>query len=162
MTYRCRQDRIFGIYLALKAWHNDLECIVLSRTDLLQFFDMDTTPTDRIQQFRLNIAPWFRGCQPYYRENDKTYVNFLFLVRGKDLSHLPQSPQLSDVKVIRKLIDDADHGFPKAALFLDLMKNHEFPSQGKIVAELAKLITGMTAPEVREQAEVTKLDIGNH
>lgn len=161
MKYRLRQDRIFGLYLAIKAWHNSLDCVVLSRKDLLQFFDMETTPTDRMEQFREHIEPWFRGYKPYYRENDKIYVNFLFLVRGKDVSHLPSSPNLSDIKVVRKLINNTDPNLPKTALFGDLADDHKVPTHGKMVAELSKLITGLTAPEIKDQAEATKSNVAN-
>ena len=41
---RRRQARILALYLTIKAWVHDLECIVVSRDDLIKFFGFDEVP----------------------------------------------------------------------------------------------------------------------
>ena len=116
--YRPRLHRTVGVYLALKAWTRGFDCIVLSRNDLLRFFDMKFTPRDRMEQIEKDVRPWFQGfvtSRP--RPNNPTFVNYLFLIRReKDESYFSSGTSLSrgGVKLLVKNVNSSDNpGAPK-------------------------------------------------
>src|SRR5712691_7254976 len=119
--YRRRLHRIVSLFLALKAWCSDVNCIVLSRTELLKFFGMDSTPGSRMAEIQMDMKPWFKGFKPYYRENDNTYVNWLFLSRSEDMSFLPLGSNLSTSPGVKRLIEGLASGGRKIVLLSEIL-----------------------------------------
>lgn len=145
--YRLRLHRIVSLYLALKAWCGGVNCIVLSRSELLRFFDMESTPGSRMPKIQNDIRPWFKGFKPYYRENDKTYVHWLFLSQSEDMSFLPSGSNLSTSSaVIRKLIDGSGSGATKIALLSEILGSAGVPTQQDMTTELTLLTAGLSSP----------------
>jgi len=54
--YRGRLHRIVSLYLALKAWGTGVNCLVLSRSELLKFFKMDSTPGSRMAEIEKDMV----------------------------------------------------------------------------------------------------------
>jgi hypothetical protein len=153
--YRLRLHRIVSLYLALKAWCAHVNCIVLSRSELLHFFDMESTPAARMAEIQKDMKPWFKGFKPYYRENNPTYVHWLFLSQSEDLSFLPPGSNLSTSSgVVRKLIDGSGSGVTKVALLSDILDDKGIPSQEHMVAELARLTAGLRSPSASTKISI--------
>ncbi len=136
--FRPRLHRAVGIYLALKAWTRGFDCIVLSREELLGFFDMKNTPQDRMEQIRKDIRPWFQGfvaSRP--KSNNPTFVKYLFLIRRKeDESHFLRGTSLSNsgVKLLVKKVNSSDNpGAPKTAFFRECVSDGRVPTQEEIL-----------------------------
>jgi hypothetical protein len=120
--YRLRLHRIISLYLVLKAWYAGVNCIAISRSELLKFFAMDTTPESRMAEIERDMKPWFKGFKPYYRENNQTYVNWLFVSQSADLSFLPDGSNLSTGSaVITKLIQASGGGTARIALLSEIL-----------------------------------------
>ena len=124
--YRLRLHRIVGLYLALKAWCRGINCIALARLEVRQFFAMDSTPRQRMTEIQSDLEPWFKGFKPYYRENDNTYVQWLFLSQGKDISFLPEGSTLSSLGAVKHLINGLGAEAPKTSLFSDISGGSPF------------------------------------
>jgi hypothetical protein len=145
--YRLRLHRIVSLYLALKAWCRDVNCIVLSRSELLNFSDMESTPASRMAEIQKDMKPWFKGFNCYYRENDHTYVHWLFLSQSEDLSFLPPRSNLSTSSaVVRRLIDGSGSGATKVALLSEILDDSGVPTQKDMVTELTLLTAGLRSP----------------
>jgi hypothetical protein len=146
--YRRRLHRIVSLYLALKAWGGGVNCLVLSRSELLRFFNMESTPETRMSEIQKDMKPWFKGFKPYYREKDRTYVHWLFLSQHEDLSFLPSGSNLSTSStVIKRLIDGAETGSTKTGLLSEILEG-KVPTQKEMVTELTLLTAGLSSPEV--------------
>jgi hypothetical protein len=153
--YRLRLHRIVSLYLALRAWCRNVNCIVLSRSELLKFFDMESTPAARMAEIQKDMTPWFKGFKAYYRENDHTYVHWLFLSQSEDLSFLPPGSNLSTSSaVVRKLIDGSGSGATKVALLSDILEDGGIPTQKDMVAELALLTAGLRSPSASTKPSI--------
>ena len=144
--YRLRLHRIVGLYLALKAWCRGVNCIALSRSEVRQFFNIDSTPKQRMTEIQNDLKPWFRGFKPYYRENDNTYVQWLFLSQGEDTSCLPAGSTFSSLGVVKSLIEGLGAEAPKTSLFSDISGGLAVPSQKDMITELTLLTAGLTSP----------------
>ena len=145
--YRLRLHRIVSLYLAIKAWCGHVNCIVLSRSELLNFFHMESTPASRMAEIQKDMKPWFKGFKCYYRENDNTYVHWLFLSQSEDLSFLPPGSNLSTSSaVVRRLIDGSGTGATKVALLSEILENGGIPTQIEMVTELTLLTAGLRLP----------------
>lgn len=103
-SYRLRLHRTGGLYLALKSWRGGVNCIALSRPEILQFCVMDSTPRQRMGEIQNDLKPWFKGFKPYYRESDNSYVQWLFLSQVEDISFLPAGSTLSSLAGVKSLI----------------------------------------------------------
>jgi len=151
--YRPRLHRTVGAYLALKAWIHDFDCIVLSRNDLEKFFDIKSTPVHRMEQIKRDIKPWFQGFKSYHRENDRTYVNYLVLLRREeDIAHFSSSIELSDRSarlLIKKVNSSNESKAPKTALFSEVVNEGKVPTQKEILSELVLVVAGLELPEVK-------------
>ena len=144
--YRFRLHRIVSLYLALKAWCGDVNCIVLSRSELLKFFNMESTPGIRMAEIEKDMKPWFKGFKPYYRENDNTYVNWLFLSQSVDISFLPSGSNLSTSLGVKKLIEGLAGGGRKIVVLSEILGAGGVPTQKDMVTELTLLTAGLTSP----------------
>ncbi len=161
--YRPRLHRTVGVYLALKAWTRGFDCIVLSRKDLFGFFAMKSTPSERMEQIRKNVRPWFRGfVASCPRPNNPTFVNYLFLIRRKkDESYFSSGTALSPsgVKLLIQIVNSSDNpGTPKTALFSKFVSDGKVPTQEDILSELVLVVSGLEAPEAKmtQPSAVTK------
>ncbi len=150
--YRPRLHRTLGVYLALKAWIRGFDCIVLSRKDLLTFFDMKVTPGERMEQIKKDVKPWFRGfvaSRP--RPNNPTFVNYLFLIRKvMDESYFSSGTSLSSsgVKLLVKNVNSSDNpGAPKTVFFRECVSEGRVPTQKEILSELVLVASGLEVPE---------------
>ena len=145
---RRRQTRVLALYLTLKAWIHDLECVVVSRDDLRKFFGFDNT-TNRIEQIKKDMKPYFKEHKVYYREGSNTYVHYLFFLKNADdISRVPSGSHLPrNKKIVNQMIAGMDAGGPKTALLTTLVD--EVPSESQIISELAKLASGLEAPVLK-------------
>jgi hypothetical protein len=51
-----------------------------------------------------DLKAWFKGFKPYYRDgNDHTYVQWLFLSQGEEMSFLPSGSTLSSLAGVKSL-----------------------------------------------------------
>lgn len=151
-NYRPRLHRSVGVYLALEAWTHGIDCIVLSRKNLLEFFDMKVTPGDRMEQIRRDLKPWFQGFIPSCpRLNNQTFVNYLFLVRReKDTSYVKAPLSRRGVKLLIEQINKSDDPkAPKTAFFSQVV-SEDVPTQEKLLSELVLLASGLEPPKVKE------------
>jgi ABC-type cobalt transport system substrate-binding protein len=142
---RRRQTRVLALYLTLKAWIHDLDCVVVSREDLIKFFGFDNTTKDRIEQIKKDMKPYFKEHKVYYREGSTTYVHYLFFLKNAgDISRLPSGSHLPlNKKIVNQLIAGMDTGGPKTALLTTLVA--EVPSESQIISGLARLASGLEA-----------------
>jgi hypothetical protein len=157
--YRPRLHRSVGVYLALKAWTHGIDCIVLSRKELLQFFDMKVTTGDRMGRIKMDLKPWFRGFMPSCpRPNNRTFVNFLFLGRRvKDTTYLKAPLFRKGVQLlIEQLNKSDDPGAPKTAFFSQIASEGGVPTQEKLLSELVLLASGLEPPNVKEAVAKVK------
>lgn len=151
--YRLRLHRIVSLYLALKAWYAGVNCIVMSRSELLKFFNMDSTPESRMSEIERDMKPWFKGFKCYYRENNRTYVHWLFLSQFEDLSFPPAGSNLSTGSaVIKKLIEGSGGGTAKIALLSEILDGRGVPPQKDMVTELTLLTAGLSSPVTETKA----------
>lgn len=146
---RRRQTRVLALYLTLKAWIHDLECVVVSRDDLRKFFGFDNTTKDRIEQIKKDMKPYFKEAKEYYREGSNTYVHYLFFLKNaNDISRVPSGSHLPlNKKIVNQLIAGMDSSGPKTALLTTLVD--EVPSESQIISELARLASGLKAPVLK-------------
>jgi hypothetical protein len=152
-NYRPRLHRAVGVYLSLKAWTHGFDCIVLSRKNLLEFFDMKATPANRMEQIRTDLRPWFQGfILSHNQPNNPTFVNFLFLVRrDKETSYFktPLSPK--GVKLLIEQINNSDDPrAPKTALFSQVASEGRVPTQEELLSELVLVVSGLVSPKIKE------------
>ncbi|PYS84656.1 MAG: hypothetical protein DMF70_05195 [Acidobacteria bacterium] len=152
--YRPRLHRTVGVFLALKVWTRGFDCIVLSRKELLRFFDMSSTPGDRMEQIKRDVRPWFRGfvtSRP--RPNNPTFVNYLFLIRSaENESYFSSGTSLyrRGVKLLVNKVND-NPSAPKTVFFLECVSEGRVPTQEEILSELVLVASGLKAPEVEIQ-----------
>ncbi|HEX8652217.1 MAG TPA: hypothetical protein VF708_15355 [Pyrinomonadaceae bacterium] len=153
--YRLRLHRIVAHYLAIRAWCNGFDCIVLSRNNLKKLFDIDSTPEPRIEQIKRDIKPWLKDFQPYYSKYDrkKTHVDYLFLFREKDALPKPEDSYFPDIPAVRKAIKKINTSIepksPKAVLFSDLIGG-EAPTEEEIISRLTLLAVGLKPAKKKE------------
>ena len=143
--YRLRLHRIVSLYLALKAWCADVNCIAVSRSELLKFFGMDSTPEKRMAEIEKDMKPWFKGFKTYHRENANTYVNWLFLSQSADRSFLPPGSTLSTSTGVKKLIEGLGGG-ASTVLLSEILGASGVPTQKDMVTELTLLTAGLSSP----------------
>lgn len=153
-THRLRLHRKVSLYLALKAWCAGANCIALSRSELLKFFHMDSTPAERMAEIQKDMKPWFKGFRPYYRENGNTYVNWLFLTQSEDISFLPLGSHLSTSPGVKKLIDGLGGGATKVALLSELLGDAGVPTEKDMASELTLLSAGLSSPGANPKSNV--------
>jgi hypothetical protein len=146
---RRRQARILALYLTIKAWVHDLECIVVSRDDLTKFFGFDNTTKDRIEQIKKDMKAYFKEHKVYYHEGSNTFVHYLFFLKNTDdISRLPSGSHLPlNKKIVNQLIAGMDTDGPKTALLTSLVD--EVPSESQIISELARFASGLEAPVLK-------------
>jgi len=156
-NYRPRLHRTVGVYLALKAWTHGFDCIVLSRRNLLQFFGMKSTPDDRMEQMGRDLKLWFQGFIPSRpRENNPTFVNYLFLVRReKDTSYFKAPLSDRGVKLLIEQINKTPNA-PKTAFFSQVVNQGSVPTQEKLLSELVLIVSGLRAPEIEMSSQQQK------
>jgi len=144
--YRQRLHRITGLYLALKAWQHKADCLVLTRDDVLKFFDMEATPEERMVRIKKDLVLWFSGFHCCYAEHSKTKVEYLFLSRYEG-ERVPRS--FTNLKAVRAFIkgrSDENLG-TRTTLFTDLVSR--VPTQEEIVRELSLLVAGLKVENMR-------------
>lgn len=152
-NYRPRLHRSVGVYLALKAWTHGIDCIVLSRKQLLQFFDMKVTAGYRMSRIKMDLKPWFKGfilsCP---RPNNPTFVNFLFLGRReKDTVYFSSPLSRRGIQLLIEQINKSDDsGAPKTAFFSQIASEGGVPTQEKLLSELVLLVSGLEPPQLKE------------
>jgi len=144
--YRRRLHRTVALYLALKAWCAGINCIVLSRSELIKFFDMENTPGIRMSEIEKDMKPWFKGFKPYHRENNNTYVTWLFLLQSDDTSFLPPGSNLSTSPGVKKLIEGLAGGERKVILLSEILGETGVPTQRDMITELTLLTAGLMSP----------------
>ena len=97
-------------------------------------------------EIQKDMKPSFKGFKPYYRENDNTYVNWLFLSQSDDISFLPSGSNLSTGPGVKKLIEGLAGGGRTVVLLSEILGATGVPTQKDMVTELTLLTAGLTSP----------------
>lgn len=112
----CRKEhRLIGHYLAVQAWINGLDCIVLERDDLEVLFDLQKFKDIRVEWIKEDLMPWFSGFRAFYYSGKSPST--LYLSRINMSPYLPKGAMTTDNR-IEKLSPKA----PKTALFSSAIK----------------------------------------
>ena len=159
---RRRDDRILAHYLMIQCWLHELDCIVLTRQNLLDFFEIETVhqrPTrvgfhDFVDRFLVDIKPWFPysfRVVPQYGVREEYYdapVTSLFLSRYSESDELGDG-SLSDKARIKQLrrcgieTEMAENILPKWKL----------PTVDEMLAESALISAGVDKPSIKKKRQ---------
>ena len=139
----CRyQHRIIGNYLALHAWVNALDCIVLVRSDLAAFLGLQRFKSTRVKWLQEDLKPWFRYQCPYYKTRAESSISSLFLARIPIEKHLPSGSMTTEER-IRGMEANA----PRTDRFSTRYDGSQVPSHTKIISKLSVLAAGLDTPK---------------
>jgi hypothetical protein len=138
-----RQHRVIGNYLAMEAWLSGVDCIVLERSDLERFLQLERFKSTRVKWLLEDLRPWFSYQEPYYRTSSPSSIHSLYLSRVPITAHLPKGPMTTALR-INRMGEDA----PKTMLF-SKVPSRKLHDEKKIVAQLAQLASGLVAPPRR-------------
>ena len=145
----CRyQHRIIGNYLALHAWVNGLDCIVLVRSDLEAFLGLQRFKSTRVKWLQEDLKPWFRYQCPYYKTHAMSSIHSLFLARIPIEKHLPKGSMTTEER-IRRLDADA----PRTERFSTRHDGSQVPSHAKIISKLSVFAAGLDTPRRRRRSK---------
>ena len=61
-----RQHRILGLYLAVRAWANNLDAIHVDREDFCRFLGIKVVKKARLDQFEEDVKEWFPELSIFY------------------------------------------------------------------------------------------------
>ncbi len=138
-----RQHRLIAHYLALQAWLRGLECIVLSRADLMRFFDLARFKSARIKWLQADIKPWFPHQEGYYKSSSPSSIHSLFLARVPIDPHLPRGSMPTSDR-IRRMAPNS----PRTEPFIPFGAVAVAPNEDEILRELTFLTTGLATPTI--------------
>ncbi|WP_157447528.1 hypothetical protein [Chthoniobacter flavus] len=143
-----RQHRLVAHYLALQAWLRGLECIVLSRADLMRFFGLTRFKSARIKWLQSDMKPWFPHQEAYYKTSSPSSIHSLFLSRVPIDPHLPRG-SMSTADRIRRMASNS----PRTEPFIAFSAMAAAPNEEEILRELTFLTTGLATPTIYEPDE---------
>jgi hypothetical protein len=72
-----RQHRILALYLAVGAWSNNLDAIVLERATFTRFLSLERVKRVRIKQFQEDVREWFPFTKPFFSKGDSLHSIYL-------------------------------------------------------------------------------------
>ena len=136
-----RLHRVIANYLAHQAWLRQLDCIVLERTDLEHFLQIERFKSVRVEWLLEDMKPWFKYQVAYHKSSSPSSIHSLFL------SRVPIADELSDETMttsarIALMSEEA----PRTAEFFK--QGSKRPTESEIVSQLALLSTGLVVPTV--------------
>lgn len=77
-----RQNRLLGTYLALWAWKQGVDCVVIPRTQLLPYLGLDRMRDDRIDWLKQDLKDMFRHTWSTIDSKSNIYAT-LYLSRKR-------------------------------------------------------------------------------
>ncbi len=132
-----RQHRVIGNFLAMQAWLLGVDCIVLVRSDLVKFLDLERFKSKRVQWLLEDLRPWFLYQKDYYKSSSPSSIHSLFLSRVPIGPHLPKGSMTTTQRIRRMAPDD-----PKTTLF-SKAPSGKLHDETAIVSQLAQLASGL-------------------
>lgn len=132
-TYRDanrRSHKLLGNYLALWAWTHDVDCVVLGRSTLLGFLDLQRMQNKRIDWLTTDIKPLFTHSQTLVEAKTKNYMTLY-------LSRVPLPP----ASFIGTMSDDAR--VKQLSVSGVAAAKVTIPTESEIVSILANAIHGI-------------------
>ena len=135
-----RQHRVIGNFLTMQAWLLGVDCIVLTRSDLEKFLDLERFKSTRVKWLLQDLRPWFPYQEDYYKTSSPSSIHSLFLSRVQIKHHLPKGSMTTSQR-INRMLDEA----PKTKLFSEAPSG-KMHDESQIVSQLAQLASGLIEP----------------
>lgn len=140
--YARKQHRIIGHYLAIQSWIRNLDCIVLTRSDLEGFLGLERLKSARVEWLKEDLSPWFKFQQPYFNSSSPTSINSLFLSRVAFDGYLPEGSMTTD----ERITGIASNG-PATAKFIPEDSHWLPPTEPDMIGQLAIISSGLSVPQ---------------
>ena len=136
-----RQHRILGLYLAVSAWSNNLDAIVLERSNFTNFLSLQRVKRARVAQFEEDVRQWFPFTSAFYA-TDNDSLHTLYLSRVSLEAKLPSGQMNTSARVTGA----RQKGLAIRA-FNDLAKDISKVNESDVVSFVALLASGLEIPE---------------
>lgn len=163
---RSRDNRILAHYLMIQCWLHQLDCIVLTRQNLLDFFGLKTVHRrsvnigfhNLVDVFKDDISPWFPYAfkvYPYYgfRPKAEGYedpppVDSLWLSRHSN------SDELGDGKMSDKArLENLCRCGIETDMAKNILPNGKIPTVDEMLTELALIGAGVGKPSIKKKRQ---------
>ena len=133
-----RHHRILGLYLAVLAWTNNLDALILDRANFTRFLGLERVKTARIKQFKEDIREWFPFTEEFYSNSD-TLASLC--ISRVSLACLPTGSMFCEERVKR-----ARESHLAIAELKSLQKDIEQIKEDEVISFVALLACGLAAP----------------
>jgi len=140
-----RQHRVLGHFLAIQAWLQGLDCIVLERAELEEYLGLERFKSERIKWLIEDLKPWFPYSSEFYKTKSPSSLHSLFVSRVMFGNWFPVEP-MTTFKRISKI--SADKSAPRVARIKSKLNGGGKVREIDIVRYLAVLSSGLESPEV--------------
>jgi|GEM_PF-2332605 len=134
-----RHHRILGMYLAVGAWTNNLDAIILDRECFTRYLGLERVKQVRIQQFKNDVKEWFPYTHVYVSGNS---LESLYLSRIPMLGEIPDG-----IMSTANRVKGARENLFAIEEWRNIHKDIETISEEEVVSFIALLSTGLAAPK---------------
>ena len=140
-----KQHRLIAHYLAVKAWHRGLDCIVLSRSNLEKLLGLERFKSTRIEWLVEDMKPWFPHQKRFTRTGSPSSIHSLCLSR-LPLDKLPTGTMTMEKRIAI---------IPKGTLKVEALG--DCPTIREVVTYLGILADGLGEPQQKFTVTVEKV-----
>jgi len=134
-----RHHRILGLYLAVLAWTNNLDALVLDRVSFTRFLGLERVKRARLQQFKEDIEEWFPFTCHYFSDGDT--LHSLYISRVPMDGAIPKGTMRDPERV-----KGARESLFAIAELKSLRKDIEMIKEDEVISFVALLAAGLAAP----------------
>jgi len=145
-----RQHKILGLYLAVGAWSNNLNAVVLERASFTRFLSLERIKKARIKQFKEDIKDWFPFVEEFYQGGDT--LHSIYLSRLK-MTHYLSKEKMNTAERIKR----ARGKGLAIAEWRHVCKDITSINEEEVISFSALLAAGLASPQ-RGDFSVTLLD----
>lgn len=135
-----RQNRMVAHWIAVKAWAQGVDCVVIDRSHIQQLYGTVVLKKKKVEWFQEDIRPWFPYQESYYYHGSLPASVFASRLPIKDF--LPEGAMVDHTRIERM-----KHGGPNALVLRDVLKSGDLPEIDEMVKELALYSMGISAPK---------------
>jgi hypothetical protein len=133
-----RSHRLLGVYLTIYAWTNDLDCVVLTRDEILKFWGIKTrVERERRKWLKDDVARYFPQVKILFETSSKFAT--IYLAR-REFPEVDFDITMSDIKRIGLLSTKG-----MRAKMVDL------PSESEMLSTLTSVMHGLLEFPVAEE-----------
>ena len=138
-----RQHRVLGHFLAIQAWLQGLDCVVLERQFLEEYLDLERFKSERVKWLIEDLGPWFPHCYQFDKSNSASSLHSLYMSRITIGSWMPAGSMATSTRI--KAIA-RDSSAPRTGILNTKLKIGTNMREIDVVRYLAVLDAGLESP----------------